>query len=90
MLYPPYRAQLKQRLFVTVPTVGWLFERKEHLAVTAVALAWAGLALHLSRGDDPTADARARAAHLAYVAAALIAGTVAVLGTRIAAFLSFS
>ncbi len=90
VLYDPYSRRLRRPIYLASRTVGLLFERKEHLAVTAVALAWAGLALHLSRGADPTAETRARAAHLAYVAAAVIAGTVAVLGTRIAAFLSFS
>ena len=38
VLYPPYRNLLKQRLFVQAPAIGWLFERKEHLAVGALTL----------------------------------------------------
>lgn len=39
-LYPAYRAQLKRSIFVDAPTLGWMFERKEHLAFAAMAFAW--------------------------------------------------
>src|SRR5262249_49004522 len=32
-VYPEYRNRLKQHIFIEAPRVGWLFERKEHLAV---------------------------------------------------------
>ena len=45
LLYGTYRERIKPVLFAVSPTVGWMFERKEHLAFGAAALAWAGVAL---------------------------------------------
>lgn len=89
LIYDAYSRRLRRSIYVASRAVGLLFERKEHLAVTAVAMAWVGLCLHFVRGDDEGALARARLAHLAYVAAAVLAATVAVLGTRVAVFQSF-
>lgn len=89
LIYDAYSRRLRRPIYLASRAMGLLFERKEHLAVTAVSMAWVGLCLHLARGDDEGANARARAAHLAYVAAAALAATVAVLGTRIAVFQSF-
>ena len=36
-LYGVYRERVKHDLFVTAPSIAWLFERKEHLALGAVA-----------------------------------------------------
>lgn len=46
----PYRGRLRQRVFLDdayahAPSLGWLFERKLHLAFGATALAWCALAL---------------------------------------------
>src|SRR5579871_6692378 len=41
-LYEPYRDRLKQHIFIEQRWVGLMFERKEHLAVGAIFLAWAG------------------------------------------------
>jgi hypothetical protein len=38
-----YRSRIRQRLFVEQPALGWLFERKEHLAFGAILLGWSGL-----------------------------------------------
>lgn len=47
-LYEPYRERLKQPLFNEARWIGLMFERKEHFAFAALALAWAGgLALSL-------------------------------------------
>lgn len=86
-LYPHYRELLKRALFVQSTRVGWMFERKEHLAVAALGLAWVGLVLHLSARDE--APAIARAAHRAYVASAIFALIVAALGTYVAATKTF-
>src|SRR5262249_1454342 len=40
LLDDAYRSRLRQRLFVEAPALGWLFERKEHLAFGAVLLGW--------------------------------------------------
>lgn len=89
-IYADYSKLLRRAVYLASPRYGLLFERKEHLAFAAIALAWAGCLLHLTaRDDDPGAPARARAAHLAYVAAAALAVLVAALGTVIASFRSF-
>jgi hypothetical protein len=89
-IYPDYSRTLKRPMFLASPFQGELFERKEHLAFAALALVWTGCCLHfLSRGEDEAAVRRARAAHLAFVAAAIMAFVVAVLGTEVASFLSF-
>lgn len=85
-IYADYSRILRRVMYTASPRHGLLFERKEHLAVAAVALAWAGCLLHLSARDNPV---RARAAHIAFVAAAALTIVVATLGTIIAAFRSF-
>lgn len=87
LLEATYRARIRQRLFVRSPALGWLFERKEHLAFGAILLAWCALstmvAAQISR--DP---ARARdlhvAARLAGIAAAGLALAAAVMAAIVA------
>jgi hypothetical protein len=86
-LYPAYRELLKRALFVQSTRAGWMFERKEHLAVAAIAFAWIGMILHLNARED--APAIARAAHRSYVASAIFAVIVAALGTYVAATKTF-
>lgn len=88
-IYPQYSRGLRRSIYVASQAHGLLFERKEHLAVVVIALAWAGCALHLSRGKDETSAHRARAAHYAFVASAILAVAVATMGTLAASFRSF-
>jgi hypothetical protein len=86
-LYPTYRERVRARLFQTEPHVGWLFERKEHLAFGLVVVAWIGLAILLIARSKREAGERqklVRTAGLAYVVAAGLAVTVALLGTVVA------
>jgi hypothetical protein len=100
VMYPSYRTQIKPVLFAEAPSIGWAFERKEHLATAAVLLAWVGLAAHFAarrtaatRGqpDSPADDPPrlARIAHGAYVAAAICALVTASLGIAVACQRSF-
>jgi hypothetical protein len=74
LLYPAYRAGIKPLLFASTPAVGALFERKEHLGVAALALAWIGLgALALARRRDAAAPDLGRVAFVAYAGAAFVA-----------------
>lgn len=90
-LYPTYRVELKQDIFIHAPAVGWMFERKEHLAAGALALAWVGLATHLAsqRATGETRERLGRTAWAAYLAAAAMAAFVAAVGVWVASFRSF-
>ena len=85
LLYPTYRQSLKPGLLSAAPIAAALFERKEHLGIGALVLAWVGLALHgLWCRDRPGAASLARAAFAAYVGAAGFAVVTAVLGVVVA------
>src|SRR5262249_6447450 len=90
-IYGAYRERLRREILLEAPSLGWLFERKEHLAFGAFTLAWAAaiayFAAEASR-DDVRVPLR-RAAHHGFVIAALLALCVAAFGTVIAAFRSF-
>jgi len=45
LIYPSYRETVKPAIFAAAPAVGFLFERKEHLGIAALALAWCGLSM---------------------------------------------
>jgi hypothetical protein len=90
-LYGPYREGLRQAIFEASPTVGYLFERKEHLAFGAVLLGWAGAAAYFG-ASQAAGDVRSRlrrAAHVAFALSAVSALVAAVLGTVVAAYRSF-
>ena len=80
-LYPSYRTLLRRHLFQATPTIGWLFERKEHLAFGAVALAWVGALAYWAE--------RRTLSHRAYVIAAGIAFVAAALGTVVSTYKTF-
>jgi hypothetical protein len=80
-LYPPYRARVRPHLFEDAPAIGWLFERKEHLAFAAFALALGG-------GASYAIDHRRRAAW-AFTIATACALLAAFFGTIAAATRSF-
>lgn len=90
-LYGPYREQLRRAIFSDAPAIGWLFERKEHLAFGALLLAWAGAVAYFAAGRAaPETQATLRTiAFRAFVGSAALAIVVAVLGTYVAAFRSF-
>lgn len=90
-LYVEYRERLKQQIFTSAPDIGFVFERKEHLAFGAVMLAWAGGAAYFgaARAAAPLRDTLRTIAFRAFVAAALLATAVAALGTYVAIFRSF-
>jgi hypothetical protein len=92
LLYPDYRARIRQHLFQDAPRVAWLFERKEHLAYGALALAWAGAAAYLAARRAPDVEASLlfqRAARLAFAASATLAGIVAAFGIAVAVTRTF-
>lgn len=91
-LYPDYRIRLKQQIFVHTPALGWCFERKEHLAVGALAFAIIGCIAHWSTqriGDDALRTTVARGAHRAYVVAFALSFGVAIFGVAVAVTSTF-
>ena len=90
-LYGDYRDRLKQGIFQQAPAIGYLFERKEHLALGALLLAWAGGLAYAGAAlvDGGTRESLRRAAHWAFVAAALMALATAALGTVVATYRTF-
>jgi hypothetical protein len=90
-IYGDYRDKLRQSIFQQARMMGYLFERKEHLAFGAVLLAYAG-ALAYVVATRLQGDARERlrqAAHWSFVAAAAMAVLTAALGTVVAAYRTF-
>jgi hypothetical protein len=91
-LYPSYRERLRQAIFAQAPAVGYLFERKEHLAFGAVLLAWAGAVTYVAAcrfAEEGDRDALRKASHWAFVAAAVLSLATALLGTIVASYRTF-
>jgi hypothetical protein len=91
-IYPLYRERIKQHIFIEAPRLGWMFERKEHLAVGAVAFALAGCLSHLTLplfADGELKRTMAILAHRAFVVAFVLALLVASLGVAVASYRSF-
>jgi hypothetical protein len=88
-IYPAYRSELKPAIFASSPVIGMIFERKEHLGVGAVILAWAGVLLHLRGRDDDGERRGGRSAFVAFIGAAVFATTAATMGVLVAVFKTF-
>ncbi len=91
-LYPHYTGKLKQGIFLHAPTIGFLFERKEHLAFAAIGLAWAGAIAYAVAPrvkEEKTRLALRTAAFRAFVVAAVLAIATATLGTIVATYKTF-
>ena len=89
-LYPAYRSLLKPAIFAASSAVGNAFERKEHLAVGVIVLAWVGLVAHWAECRERSSSARVlRIAFVAYVAAATLATVSACLGLVVAVCRTF-
>jgi hypothetical protein len=85
LLHEPYQQRLRHRIFVKSPSLGWLFERKEHLAFGALTLSLCALvalaALSIrerrlgspSSTVDPISKNLIAAAFRSYIASALLA-----------------
>lgn len=87
LIYEGYRTEVKRPLFLSEPTVGYLFETKEHVA-------WAVLSLALGAGVAALAAPRSArrlrmAAALVYAVAAVICFVTVGLGTYVAAVAGF-
>lgn len=90
-IYGDYRDKLRQQIFIHSKPIGYLFERKEHLAFGALLLAWAGAVSYAAatRVEGEARESLRRASHWAFVAAAILALATASFGIVIAAYKSF-
>jgi hypothetical protein len=91
-LYPAYRERLRQPIFAQAPSIGYLFERKEHLAFGVLLLAWTGAVAYVAASryaDVGSRDALRKASHWAFVASAVLGVVTALLGTIVASYRSF-
>jgi hypothetical protein len=91
-VYPEYRARIKQHIFIELPKLGWMFERKEHLAVGVGVFTLVGCIAHLAGpgfDDESTRLLLAKIAHRSFVVACGLAVIVAVLGVAVASYKSF-
>jgi uncharacterized membrane protein len=90
-IYGDYRERLRQSIFQHARVIGYLFERKEHLAFGAVVLAYAGAAAYVAatKLEGERRERLRKAAHWSFVAAAAMAVVTAALGTVIAAYKTF-
>jgi hypothetical protein len=87
-VYGPYRESLRAAIFAESARIGWLFERKEHLAFGAVVFAWIG-AIAYAAGQRASSDRLTKLARRAFLISAALALLVAALGTYVASFRSF-
>jgi hypothetical protein len=90
VIYPTYRLAVKPVLIVGAPAIGELFERKEHLGVAVLALAWTGLLAHALAQRERAAGRLGldRVAFVAYAGAAVIALLTAGFGVVVATYRS--
>lgn len=90
-IYVAYRERLKQGIFLHAPAIGFMFERKEHLAFGAVVLAWAGAAAYFAapRATPKMRETLRTIAFRAFCASAALAVLVALLGTIVAVYKTF-
>jgi hypothetical protein len=90
-IYDAYRERLRQPIFASSLGMGYLFERKEHLAFGVLVFAWIGAITYASAAvvEAELRDSLRRAAHRAFVIAAALAVITAVLGTAVASYRTF-
>ena len=67
-LYPAYTSRVKARIYEESSAIGYLFERKEHLAFGAIALCLAGAVAYFAaaRADGPLRETLRTFAFRAY------------------------
>jgi hypothetical protein len=95
MLHLPFQSKLRQRLFLLSSSLGWMFERKEHVAFGVLALSgcvlfatWAERAA-AQGGDARAARSLRRASVIALAAALAFAGFSAAVSLAVSRRVSF-
>jgi hypothetical protein len=90
-MYDAYRERLRQPIYASSATIGYLFERKEHLAFGVLLFTWAGGIAYAGAAfaDGAVRESLRKVAHHAFVVAAALAVVTATLGTVVAAYKTF-
>lgn len=95
MLHLPFQSKLRQRLFLLSASLGWLFERKEHVAFGALSLLGCALFATVAEraasrhGDAPAAGSLRRACVIALSAALACEGFAAAVSLIVSRRVSF-
>ena len=86
LVHDPYRSELRQKLFLASTKLGWLFERKLHLAFGCALLASLALASTsaLRRATEGSRRDLARSAALGWIVSALFALAASVISAVVA------
>ena len=87
-LYPEYRQQVRQRLYLEAPVLGRAFEVKEHIATFALVLVLAG-ALLLTLSPRPGGESLVPAIRRLYGSAAALASVAAIIGIYLSSVYGF-
>jgi hypothetical protein len=90
-MYDGYREKLRRPIFASSMAMGYLFERKEHLAFGAVAFAWIGAIAYAAAivAEASLRESLRRVAYRGFVISAVFAVITAVLGTIVASYHTF-
>lgn len=85
-LYGPFREGVRQPLFAEARSMGWLFERKEHMAFGAGVCTWAAALAHLGscRARGPLRTSLRSWARWGYAVASVFAIAAAACATVVA------
>jgi hypothetical protein len=89
--YQAYREKLRQPLFASYAALGYLFERKEHLAFAVLAFTWVGAITYAAAivAESELRESLWRASQRAFLIAAALAAVTAALGTAVAVYKTF-
>ena len=90
-MYDGYREKLRRPLFESSIAMGYLFERKEHLAFGVLAFAWIGAITYAAAivADAELRESLRRVAYRGFVISAALAVITALLGTIVASYRTF-
>jgi hypothetical protein len=90
-MYDGYREKLRRPIFASSVAMGYLFERKEHLAFGVLAFAWIGAIAYAAAilADAELRELLRRVAYRGFVISAVLAVITAVLGTVVASYQTF-
>lgn len=90
VVYPEYRREVRQMLYVTSPALGRAFETKEHIGTFALALVLAGAVVTWQASRPGLGPALTPAIRTLYLWAGVLASVSAVVGVYLASVYGFA